>query len=76
MSAIFLAPFPQGCEVDARHVLTLMLTVPEVIDVLGIGRNTVYEIIRTGELPSRRIGKRGQIRVLKYDLIRYMEGNL
>ena len=27
-------------------------------------------------VPSRRIGKRGQIRVLKYDLIRYMEGNL
>ena len=56
--------------------LPLMLTVPEVIDVLGIGRNTVYEIIRTGELPSRRIGKRGQIRVLKYYLIRYMEGAL
>ena len=36
----------------------------------------MYEIIRTGELPSRRIGKRGQIRVLKYDLIRYMEGEL
>ena len=30
--------------------LPLMLTVPEVTDVLGIGRNTVYEIIRTGEL--------------------------
>ena len=56
--------------------LPLMLTVPVVIDVLGIGRNTVYEIIRTGEMPSRRIGKRGHIRVLKYDLIRYMEGNL
>ena len=45
--------------------LPLMLTVPEVIDVLGIGRNTVYEIIHTGKLPSRRIGKRRQIRVLK-----------
>lgn len=45
--------------------LPLMLTVAEVIDALGIGRNTLYEIIRMGELPSRRIGKRGQIRVLK-----------
>lgn len=45
--------------------LPLMLTVPEVLDVLGIGRNTVYETIRTGKLPSRRIGKCGQIRVLK-----------
>ena len=56
--------------------LPLMLTVPKVINALDIGRNTVYEIIHTGKLPSRRIGKRGQIRVLKYDLIRYMEGNL
>lgn len=45
--------------------LPLMLTVPEVLNVLGIGRNTVYQIICTGKLPSRRIGKCGQIRVLK-----------
>ena len=45
--------------------LPLMLTMPEELDVLDIGRNTVYEIICTGKLPSRRIGKRGQIRVLK-----------
>lgn len=45
--------------------LPLMLTVPEVLDVLDIVRNTVYEIIHTGKLPSRRIGKRRQIRVLK-----------
>lgn len=63
---------------DKRYIcydaLPLVLTVPEVIDVLGIGRNTVYEIIRTGGLPSRRIGKRSPIRVLKRDLIRYLEG--
>ena len=45
--------------------LPLMLTVPKVINALGISRNTVYEIICTGKLPSRRIGKCGQIRVLK-----------
>ena len=45
--------------------LPLMLTVPKVINALDIGRNTVYEIIHTGKLPSRRIGKCGQIRVLK-----------
>ena len=53
--------------------LPLTLTVPEVVD---IGRNTAYEIVRSGDLPSRRIGKRGQIRVLKYDLERYMKGEL
>ena len=56
--------------------LPLTLTVPEVAEVLDIGRNTAYEIVRSGALPSRRIGKRGQIRVLKYDLERYMKGEM
>ena len=56
--------------------LPLTLTVPEVAEVLDIGRNTAYEIVRSGDLPSRRIGKRGQIRVLKYDLERYMKGEM
>ena len=56
--------------------LPLTLTVPEVAEVLDIGRNTAYEIVRTPDLPSRRIGKRGQIRVLKYDLERYMKGEM
>ena len=56
--------------------LPLTLTVPEVSEVLDIGRNTAYEIVRSGDLPSRRIGKRGQIRVLKHDLERYMKGEM
>mgnify|MGYP002796369216 FL=1 len=56
--------------------LPLTLTVPEVAEVLDIGRNTAYEIVRSGDMPSRRIGKRGQIRVLKYDLERYMKGEM
>ncbi len=56
--------------------LPLTLTVPEVAEVLDIGRNTAYEIVQSGDLPSRRIGKRSQIRVLKYDLERYMKGEM
>jgi excisionase family DNA binding protein len=33
-------------------------TVLEVAEILGIGRNTAYEICRTGELPTIRIGGR------------------
>jgi excisionase family DNA binding protein len=33
-------------------------TVPEVATILGIGRNTAYEICRTGEIPTIRIGGR------------------
>lgn len=56
--------------------MPLTLTVAEVAAVLGIGRNTAYDLLNTGDLPSRRIGKRGQIRVLKYDLEKYMKGEL
>ena len=33
-------------------------TVPEVATILGIGRNTAYEICRTGEIPTIKIGGR------------------
>ena len=30
----------------------------DVSGYLGLGRSTVYELIRSGELPSRRFGRR------------------
>ncbi len=35
-----------------------LLTPMEVRAFLGIGRNTVYELIESGELPARRFGQR------------------
>ncbi len=34
------------------------LSVEETAKVLGIGRNSAYEGVRTGQIPSIRIGKR------------------
>ncbi len=34
------------------------LSVEETAEILGIGRNSAYEGVRTGEIPSIRIGKR------------------
>ncbi len=34
------------------------LTVEEVAKKLGIGRNQAYEAVRTGKIPSERIGRR------------------
>ena len=34
------------------------LTVDEAGKLLGIGRNAAYEAVRTGAIPSIRIGKR------------------
>lgn len=33
-------------------------TADEVRQILGIGRNTVYEGMRTGEIPSIKVGRR------------------
>ena len=33
-------------------------TVDEVATILGIGRNTAYEVCRNGEIPTIRVGGR------------------
>jgi excisionase family DNA binding protein len=33
-------------------------TVEEVATILGIGRNTAYEVCRNGEIPTIRVGGR------------------
>ncbi len=35
----------------------LLLTVPEAVDQLGIGRTRFYELLRRGEIVSIRIGR-------------------
>jgi excisionase family DNA binding protein len=35
-----------------------VLNVDQVADLLGLGRNTVYEAANRGELPHRRVGRR------------------
>lgn len=43
----------------APGVQPLAYTIPEAAALLGVGRTTVYELIRSGELPSIRI-RRGR----------------
>ena len=49
----------------------MTLTVPEAARRLGIGRNQGYEAVKSGEIPSVRIGKR--ILVPRAALERLME---
>jgi excisionase family DNA binding protein len=35
-----------------------VLNVEEVADLLGLGRNSVYEAANRGEIPHRRVGRR------------------
>lgn len=50
--------------------LPLTLRVEELMPILGIGRNTAYELVRSGKIRSVRIGK--QLRVPKDALIKYL----
>ena len=40
-----------------------MLTPEEVADALGVGRSTVYDLLRLKVLPSVRIGRSRRVRV-------------
>ena len=50
--------------------LPLLLKVEDLIPVLGIGRNTAYELVRTGQIFRIRIGR--QLRIPKQSLIDFV----
>ena len=47
-----------------------VVTVGELADMLKIGRNTAYELIRSGNIPSVKV--RHQIRIPKQEIIKYI----
>lgn len=47
-----------------------VLTVNQVAEILGIGRNAAYQLVRSHEIGSKRIGK--SIRVPKLCLVDYL----
>lgn len=50
--------------------LPLFLTIRELQNVLGIGRNTAYNMVRSGQIRSVRFGN--QIRVPKEALLKFI----
>ena len=55
---------------ERPNIFTEMLTVRQLQAQLKIGRNKTYELIRSGEIPSKRIGR--QIRIRQADIIDYL----
>ena len=52
------------------HDLPVTLRVEELMPILGIGRNTAYELIRSGPIRSIRIGR--QIRIPRDALLEFL----
>ena len=51
--------------------LPMTLRVEDLMPLLDIGRNTAYELVRSGRLRSIRVGR--QVRIPKNALIEFLE---
>ena len=51
--------------------IPLIMTVEDLMPILLIGRNTAYELVRSGEIKSIRVGR--QIRIPRDALIEFLE---
>ena len=49
---------PEHTTTLAAAAERLTMTVEEAAEVLGISRNSAYEAVRRGEIPSLRLGRR------------------
>ena len=55
-----ISPTPTVLRTEATPVLDL-LTVPQVMVRLQLGRSAVYDLLRTGQLPSITLGRARRI---------------
>ncbi|HZO71920.1 MAG TPA: helix-turn-helix domain-containing protein [Ktedonobacteraceae bacterium] len=56
---------------EKAAVKPLLLTIPQVMECLGLGRNKVYELIQKKQLPVKRFGR--AVRVSYSDLQQWVE---
>ena len=59
-----------GTEYRSFDDLPLTLRVEDLMPILNVGRNTAYELVRSGQIRSIRIGK--ELRIPKQALIEYL----
>ena len=59
-----------GTNYRSLEDLPLTLTVEELMSILDIGRNTAYELVRSGKIRGIRVGK--QIRIPKEEVQRFL----
>lgn len=69
---------PTSCYIKKENAmdynnLPLILTVDQLADILSIGRNTAYDLVRSGQIRSVRVGR--QIRIPRDALIDFLSQN-
>lgn len=50
--------------------IPLTLKVEDLMPILGIGRNTAYDLVRSGQIKSIRVGR--NIRIPKSELLSFL----
>lgn len=50
----------------------LSLSIEEVQEISGLGKTKIYQLLKTGEIPAKKIGKRTL--VLRSDLEAFLSG--
>lgn len=53
--------FYESMEMEKQEQLPIILTPAEAMDVLGVGKNTMYRLLNSGQLPAVRIGRSWRI---------------
>lgn len=61
---------PGNLKIANTDDLPLILTVSQVSEILGISKNTTYELIRSGAIKSKRIGR--QFRINKSAFLEFL----
>ena len=59
-------------EYNSIDELPLVLRVEDLIPILDIGRNTAYELVRSGKIRSIKVGR--QIRVPRDAVVEFLSG--
>ena len=54
--------------------LPLVLRVEDLMPILDIGRNTAYELVRSGQIRSIKVGR--QIRVPRDAVVEFLQGRM
>ena len=52
-----------------------ILTPKDLIEILNLSRNTIYDMLRNGIIPSYKVGNGKIWRINKDDLIDYLKSN-